>query len=243
MAKGNIALGKFRGKVGGQVLRVDAGIGQIISEYNAHPSNPRTVAQTKQRSKMNLAGQVSKITPYAAIAGLDSNRRKARSIFVSKLLKKATVDDSTHITSSLIRDMVLSTGLTIPVTTTITGTGDQGTVTVAGTISVAEFPVLGAIMAVYMAHENGEVLCITRKITSATINETINVPTSWTEADLPYDVEVFIVPIIDKGTEATVAFEALTIAGDQFSAGYARTLASAGAYAASVYAGYYNYAG
>lgn len=90
MAKGNFALGKFRGKVGGQVLRVDAGVGQIISEYNPNPRNPRTLSQTLQRGKMNLAGQISKMLPKFALVGLSTRGRDARSKFVSDLLKNMT---------------------------------------------------------------------------------------------------------------------------------------------------------
>lgn len=91
MAKGKNMLGKFRGKVGATVFRTEAGIGQIASEYNPNPKNPRTIAQTRQRGKMNLAGQLSKLTPSAALIGLDSNKRMARGKFVSNILKNTTM--------------------------------------------------------------------------------------------------------------------------------------------------------
>lgn len=94
MAKGTYMLGKFRGKMGGQVFRVDPDAGQVVSVYNDSPRNPRTIAQTRQRAKMNLAGCFSKLTPYSAIAGLGGSRRAARSRFVSVLLKAASATAS-----------------------------------------------------------------------------------------------------------------------------------------------------
>jgi hypothetical protein len=91
MAKGKNMLGKFRGKVGATVFRTEAGIGQIASEYNPNPKNPRTNAQTKQRTKMNLAGLISSMANYQVIAGLDTTRRACRSKFVSEIIKRATV--------------------------------------------------------------------------------------------------------------------------------------------------------
>lgn len=84
-------LGKFRGKVGATVFRTEAGIGQIASEYNPNPKNPRTMLQTQQRVKMSLAGQISKSIPASFLVGLDANNRKARSMFVSNILKNAEV--------------------------------------------------------------------------------------------------------------------------------------------------------
>lgn len=82
--------GKARGKVGSVVYRTEAGIGTIASEYNPNPRNPRTLAQVEQRSKMNLAGRLSKIIPYEDISALASSRRKARQVFMSNLLLAIT---------------------------------------------------------------------------------------------------------------------------------------------------------
>lgn len=79
--------GKARGKVGSVVYRTEAGIGTIASEYNPNPRNPRTLAQVKQRNKMNLAGRLSKIISYADIAGLSASPRIARQMFVSNILR------------------------------------------------------------------------------------------------------------------------------------------------------------
>ena len=57
MAKGTIALGQFRGKVGGQVLRVVDGK-QVIQSYQPHVRNPKTTAQEMQRAATRRLGQL-----------------------------------------------------------------------------------------------------------------------------------------------------------------------------------------
>lgn len=87
MAKITDLNGKLRGKIGGVVYRNDSEVGTVASAYQPAPRNPRTILQTEQRGKMNMAGLFSKLTPYAAIAGFSPNKRKARSEFVSKLIR------------------------------------------------------------------------------------------------------------------------------------------------------------
>lgn len=89
--------GKARGKVGSVVYRTEAGIGTIASEYNPNPRNPRTLAQVKQRNKMNLAGRLSKIISYADIAGLSASHRKARQAFVSNILRACRNNSTTGV--------------------------------------------------------------------------------------------------------------------------------------------------
>ena len=59
MAKGTIALGQFRGKVGGQVLRVVEGQ-QVIQNYQPVVRNPRTTAQQMQRAAMAELGRAAR---------------------------------------------------------------------------------------------------------------------------------------------------------------------------------------
>lgn len=54
MAKGNFLMGKARGKLGDTVLQVLKGQ-QVSRGYNAHPANPRTPSQLKQRVKLASA--------------------------------------------------------------------------------------------------------------------------------------------------------------------------------------------
>lgn len=59
MAKGTIGLGQYRGKVGGQVLRVVDGK-QVLQSYQPNVRNPRTTAQQMQRSAMRKLGSLSR---------------------------------------------------------------------------------------------------------------------------------------------------------------------------------------
>lgn len=59
MAKGTIALGQFRGKVGGQVLRVVDGK-QVIQIYQPEVRNPDTLPQQLQRAAMRTLGKLSR---------------------------------------------------------------------------------------------------------------------------------------------------------------------------------------
>lgn len=111
-------LGKFRGKVGATVFRTEAGIGQIASEYNPNPKNPRTVAQTKQRNKMNIAGQISKSVLPAMIAGFGGNGRYNRSRFVSLMLKAANsyVNPQGDVASTIdVENIKFSEGAIVPI--------------------------------------------------------------------------------------------------------------------------------
>lgn len=59
MAKGTIALGQFRGKVGGQVLRVVDGK-QVIQNYQPEVRNPDTPPQQMQRAAMRIIGKLGR---------------------------------------------------------------------------------------------------------------------------------------------------------------------------------------
>lgn len=234
MAKGNIALGKFRGKVGGQVLRVDAGIGQIISEYNAHPRNPRTVAQTAQRNKMNLAGQISKLTPYGAIAGLDSNRRKARSMFVSNILTSVTRNVGAESASLNAGALVLSKGERIYATGSFAQTSGQNTITTTVTLGQASVPILGKIVVVYISNRSNDIYCRIANLDENTNSFEFQVPDSWVSGGEEVVAQGFVIPILDKGDTARTAYGKLTLMPDGWHASVIRTLVAAGAYGASV---------
>lgn len=172
MAKGKMALGKFRGKMGGMVLRVDPSVGQIMSEYNPHPANPRTVAQTKQRGKMNLAGQVSKNLPKFALVGLDSRARVARSMFVSNLLKNITVP-STITPGSAVNytlgfdKLVFSEGARVGLPVSVTGMSSSTGMSYKVAINDANGSanLLGGVAVVIYSVEEGSVYVNTKTMT------------------------------------------------------------------------------
>lgn len=57
MAKGIIARGQFRGKVGADIFRVVDGL-QVMQQYQPVVRNPRTIPQQMQRTAMRHAGQL-----------------------------------------------------------------------------------------------------------------------------------------------------------------------------------------
>lgn len=59
MAKGTIGLGQYRGKVGGQVLRVVDGK-QVMQAYQPIVRNPDTIPQQMQRAAMKVLGGLSR---------------------------------------------------------------------------------------------------------------------------------------------------------------------------------------
>lgn len=247
MAKGQIALGKFRGKVGGQVLRVDAGIGQIISEYNPHPSNPRTVAQTNQRNKMNLAGRISKLTSRLAIAGLDPNNRRARSMFVSSILKAATNanvgEDPNNITSSIdFSEIEFSKGVSIPMGVQLLPASDLLTVRItglnlAGNVVGARVVTIGDNTGIVDFVSVTEVASINQ---SGPTNVEINVPAEYL-GNSDCNVAAYVIPVVENGQGVTTMYNTLVVATESGDAALqtsaVRSLVSAGAFAESYYGG------
>ena len=121
MAKTPIGLGQFSGRVGGVVYAVQAGR-QVVRAYQPVVSNPKSTAQSIQRSKGNLVGRISKITPWQMLEGLGDNKFNRRSRFLRLLLRKVTAgqaagDPSKFNAKLEDRDFVFSEGNVIPIYT------------------------------------------------------------------------------------------------------------------------------
>ncbi|MCR5423226.1 MAG: hypothetical protein K6E93_00495 [Bacteroidales bacterium] len=110
-------LNQWRGRLGGIVYKVVGGK-QIAQPYMGAPRNPRTTAQTAQRSKFALAGMISKIVPAEILVGMRGQRSRRRAQFFSHIVRHATATVSTTgITASLdAADLVFSQGMAAPVT-------------------------------------------------------------------------------------------------------------------------------
>mgnify|MGYP003292368373 CR=1 FL=1 len=242
MAKGQIALGKFRGKVGGQVLRVDAGIGQIISEYNPNPRNPRTTAQTEQRSKMNLAGKISKLTPYIAIAGMDANKRTARSKFVGKMLKNISNMESG--TSSVRSDLqqsqlVLSTGRSANLAITPSYAAETGVLSVSVANGLAGQPIEGVRIVCYIIDADGFYRYCMVKDTEHLVGTTAQTITFQMPSSVQANggvAAVYAIPVFSDVAGASVAYAQGVTSNDEFNdfrTTASRTLATIGAFGES----------
>lgn len=86
--------GIIRGRQGNNVFSVQNGV-QVLKQYQPAVANPRTNAQTIQRTKFALAGKMSAATPSVALSGmLGANARDKRARFVEVLLRAASVTSS-----------------------------------------------------------------------------------------------------------------------------------------------------
>lgn len=113
MAKSPNGLGKFSGKLGGNVFAVRNGQ-QIVREYNPIVSNPKSPAQLLQRAKGNLVGRISSFTPRTAIVGLGNNNPARRSRFLKLLLRAADATFANGVYTAKVPDdaVVFSEGTT-----------------------------------------------------------------------------------------------------------------------------------
>ena len=87
MAKITGLSGMIQGKVGPTVYRVSRGV-QVASQYNPNPANPRSPAQTNQRSVFGSGVQLAKSVYDDAVLGplFKSVQYKQRTNLISKIL-------------------------------------------------------------------------------------------------------------------------------------------------------------
>ena len=238
-------LGKFRGKVGATVFRTEAGIGQIASEYNPSPKNPRTLAQTKQRSKMNLAGLYSKLVGYPLIAGLGSNGRTARSRFVSNIIKSSTVTGTGAANDPIIaaitpEKVIFSDGGSFNGTMT-EPFRENNEVSFSVKTNPAAPLNADAIIAIAVIAKGGvvvEVASYAQDLTNAGMTTGVVIPTNTSMNGNDVNVDVYAVPILktDGATSAMFDYE-LGFSTNTYNVSVARTLAVANAYGNSIYLG------
>lgn len=122
MARLTGLIGSGRGKLGTVVLsKGDKGMTYARS-YQPQVKNPRTYAQLVQRAKVNLAGQISKVTSAETISALAGNSVRAnRSRYMSYLLKSMTTQGTEDVTAQIdYKNMKFGEGSAVP-QATITG--------------------------------------------------------------------------------------------------------------------------
>lgn len=239
MSKGQILLGKQRGKVGGFVARVDSGVGQVLSEYNPHPKNPRTLAQTTQRAKMNLAGQISKVVPAECIVGLDTNGRKARSKFVSNLLKSIEVSGTSPIAASIYYSLLkFSEGLPEGIVASASYNTSAAEVWVDLSFTGTSEKCIGA-MVIGLEHTSNEsefkmAPVLTYKVVEKE-ESTVTVELARSSAaSSPAVMDIYIVPIIETSANVRAAFDVMVAGALDMKATASRTIAAAQGYGESV---------
>lgn len=234
-------LGKFRGKVGAMVFRTEAGIGQIASEYNPNPKNPRTIAQTRQRSKMNLAGQLSKLTPAPIIAGLSSNGRTARSMFVSNLIKACVMSGENDLTATINMAAVkYSKGASYNVSATPYYDVEEGQFSFSISQSFAAEQVIGCLY-IWVNEDSaapaGNNIVVGYGVKMRTdVNQEVLVTSGFTPS-ATNKLHVYLVPIIETESGVTLSSGEIEPTSTGYTATVLRSIAAAGGYGNSVYCG------
>lgn len=223
MAKGINMVGKFRGKVGAMVFRTEAGIGQIASEYNPNPKNPRTLAQTRQRSKMNLAGQISKTVSREMLVGLDNNGRKARSMFVSNILEACRVNDRTGTGVETYLDTMIeagqirfSNGVKTPLSVTKSYNSSTGKVSVNIAGNPDRNVMAVRVIALVTVHNRYQyaIMKDVNLLNQTSVNVELEVPATAISEDQEHSgVHVYTIPIVDNGSAAATVYKD-TVAND-----------------------------
>jgi hypothetical protein len=163
MAKTPNGLGQYSGKVGGVVYAVQNGQ-QIVRSYQPVVSNPKSLAQRKQRAKANLVGRVSQITPWQVLEGLGANRRERRSRFLRLGMRSAVVPESPANPNSITAKLEpagfrFSEGAIMPTMNVTTAVAEANSVTVTlGKMSGVQdsaWAVSGALLVVVIMSADG----------------------------------------------------------------------------------------
>lgn len=163
MAKTTNGLGQFSGKVGGVVYAVQNGK-QIVRSYQPVVSNPKTLAQRKQRAKANLIGRISQITPYQVLEGLGANRRERRSRFLRLGIRSAIVPESPANPNSITAKLEpvgfrFSEGAIMPTMTITAAVAEANSVSVTlgkmSGVADSDWAVAGALLVVVIMSADG----------------------------------------------------------------------------------------
>lgn len=121
MGKSVNAIGVVSGKVGAWVYvpnKGDKKYPQIERAYQPNVFNPKSVGQTLQRSKMNVAGQISSLCAPEVLSAFGGRKRYNRSKFVSHLLKVA--EEVQGVMGVYCPDIKFSASRVVPFSTTPT---------------------------------------------------------------------------------------------------------------------------
>lgn len=121
MGKSVNAIGVVSGKVGAWVYvpnKGDKKYPQIERAYQPNVFNPKSAGQNLQRSKMNVAGQISSLCAPEVLSAFGGRKRYNRSKFVSHLLKVA--EEVQGVMGVYCPDIKFSTSRVVPFSVTPT---------------------------------------------------------------------------------------------------------------------------
>lgn len=190
---------QFTGKVGTLVGMKGKG-GAAYIRTLVTPANPKTTAQTDQRVKMSLAGQMSKLTPQALLVGMSSDKRMRRPNFTGNIARNAVVTTVNNQRTAkidpalvLFSDGAAAMMNALDITVTPTATD----ITVETGNKMFEGDVVSLIIVAAFADAQGRVVNISN--TTLTANDLSNViaaPVSYSR------VNVYYIPVVmAEGTD------------------------------------------
>lgn len=206
MAKGNMLLGKARGKVGSLVYAVVKGQ-QITRPLNDNPNNPRTLAQCFQRARFAAAvkfftrgRQALYKFAFETKKSLESdyNAFMANNVKIAPAISKAAFDNYDY---PVVAPFIMSKGSLMPLAVSLTA--ESGVVNLGGTAPAEAPTTIGELSAALLfdaQYQAGDIMTFVF-ISSAyngdypSIEATGTGKTSW-------DIRQFI---IDPESTATIA--------------------------------------
>lgn len=179
MAK-QLGIYRFGGKVG-QAVGMQGEDGKVYLRELVVPKNPNTTPQIEARTKMSLAGQLSKITPKSAIFGMGATARKRRANYTGNIARKATATTADGTTTAQLHpaDLIFSEGVGRDLSQDLTAAYTEGTLTVTADAMPEGVDAIVAI-AVFSQNRTGDynsvqVKTITRTQLSVTMTSNQNV--------------------------------------------------------------------
>ena len=190
---------QFVGKVG-TLVGMKGKNGSAYIRTLVTPSNPKTAAQTDQRVKMSLAGQMSKLTPQALLIGMSSDRRMRRPNFTSNIVRNAVVTTVNNQRAAKIDPalVLFSDGAAAVMTDTPNVRASASSVTAS--LSASEFNASGLVSVIIVAafaDANNRVVSIANATLTATVDSVeIIAPAGYSR------VNVYYIPIVmAEGTD------------------------------------------
>lgn len=220
-------VGAASGKIGNLVYAVTNGI-QTARVYQPIVSNPKSIGQSMQRARGNLAGRISGFVPRTAIMGLGVNARLRRGEFLRNILKKATAtyNEGSYVAKIQPADVLFSKGaVQLPVTlTSITAASHSVAVVLNGVADTVLAPEVYAsrlvrlVAMVYESNTTNLVEVSTKLATMPTQGATATTTMPIAHAG-GFDVFVYAIPMsTEDGTAAAVDTSVVGLDDDDIAA-------------------------
>lgn len=203
---------KFTGNLDGMVGMKGAN-GQTYIRKNVKPADPKTERQVGVRTKVSLAGQISKLTPKEAIIGMGGSTRERRNNFMKSILRNATVETvNTTPTATLApQGLIFSTGRDFPVNLTITSVtgvarGVRASISQDEQTRLNEAEVMSMMLIFVWSDNDNDYRFIDVKTAT-----TVEMVTGVTSTNLNAKCNIYVIPLLPvDGTSRATYMEGVT---------------------------------